>query len=469
VGLVEIIVLLDSYLLVLPDVVRTHLPENGLSFSLIMLGLIICQAQFFKKGKFKWRQLLMAVPFLLLALAANLCLRFTRVQPDALNFEGSFQITRQLLVSEEGFNWRAFFWGQEAFDFADVYRTRLSSGSIIFHQTASTPCTIFIMFGFFAFLSWLILIVFVFLKSFSKKEPQSHLFFILFLSLLLQMITPIYPLILFIQALLMASAVTRRRSIWTDWWLKIEGQWKRGRWEKMLGHKVLAGVVMMGVIWWGVGLARAYLGYYYYQKALDEEENLGRLADSAELASQIAPFIDDFQSLSGVAKLEVLIEALENNEEVSEEIFYQAVDNIELAIELNPDRGDYYLTLALLYQEIIPYLDEESRAASSQKIPMAYAEAIARQPQEEGLYLRLADYFLGAGDFDGAANLYQAALALEPNSIEARFGLGGVWEAKGDFIQARSVYADILNLLAISDPNYQENYDLVRGKMDDLK
>jgi formylglycine-generating enzyme required for sulfatase activity len=51
-----------------------------------------------------------------------------------------------------------------------------------------------------------------------------------------------------------------------------------------------------------------------------------------------------------------------------------------------------------------------------------------------------ASQLLGAGDVKGAEDAYRSALALEPNNVDARFGLAGCARGRGDAEQASKLY-----------------------------
>lgn len=90
---------------------------------------------------------------------------------------------------------------------------------------------------------------------------------------------------------------------------------------------------------------------------------------------------------------------------------------------------------------------------------LALKEAIERDPNNYLPYLTLANFRLGIGDLDAAAEGYRDVLELNPNAVSARSSLAQALARQGKLRKARAEYEVLEEEDNIS---YQDRYDLGR-------
>lgn len=119
-----------------------------------------------------------------------------------------------------------------------------------------------------------------------------------------------------------------------------------------------------------------------------------------------------------------------------------AVDFYDLAISMQPDNWGVYYEKAL-------YLQDNGKPEEALSI---YDTLNGKMPGNFDViynkgYVSLV-YLL---DYDKAIEYFDQALALKPDAVNALLNKGVAYEQKGDFIEAKSIYLQILR----DNPNYQ--------------
>jgi len=119
-----------------------------------------------------------------------------------------------------------------------------------------------------------------------------------------------------------------------------------------------------------------------------------------------------------------------------------AIDFYDLAIEMQPDNFGVYYEKALYLQDngyptdaLVIYDTLDSKLPGN--FDIAYNKG----------YVNLV-YLL---DYDKAIEYFDNALAINPNAVNALLNKGIAYEQKGNFIEAKSIYLQILR----NNPNYQ--------------
>jgi tetratricopeptide (TPR) repeat protein len=90
---------------------------------------------------------------------------------------------------------------------------------------------------------------------------------------------------------------------------------------------------------------------------------------------------------------------------------------------------------------------------------LALKEAIERDPNNYLPYLTLANFRLGIGDLDAAAEGYRDVLELNPNAVSARSSLAQTLARQGRLQEARAEYEVLEEEQNIT---YRDRYDLGR-------
>ena len=118
-------------------------------------------------------------------------------------------------------------------------------------------------------------------------------------------------------------------------------------------------------------------------------------------------------------------------------LFDQAVEAYNKAIELRPFYADAYVGLG------------NAKAAKSDVdgAVAAYTKALAYNPVNPRVHMSLGKiYYAEKGLYYESVTAYKKAIDLDPNSVEARMGLGEVYEDKGLYKEAIEEYSRVIEL-----------------------
>jgi tetratricopeptide (TPR) repeat protein/TolB-like protein len=137
-------------------------------------------------------------------------------------------------------------------------------------------------------------------------------------------------------------------------------------------------------------------------------------------------------------------------------LFDQAVEAYTKAIELRPFYADAYVGLG----------DAKAAKGEVDGAIGAYQKALVYNPVNPRVYLSLGKiYYSEKGLYYEAVTAYKRAIDLDPRSMEARMGLGEVFEDKGLYKEAIDEYRRVIE----SDPKHTGalyNLALVYEKVD---
>ncbi|MBI2216788.1 MAG: tetratricopeptide repeat protein [Candidatus Rokubacteria bacterium] len=137
-------------------------------------------------------------------------------------------------------------------------------------------------------------------------------------------------------------------------------------------------------------------------------------------------------------------------------LFDQAVEAYTKAIELRPFYADAHVGLG------------EAKAAKGDidGAIAAFQKALVYNPVNPRVHLALGKiYYSEKGLYYEAVNAYKRAIDLDPQSVQARMGLGEVYEEKGLFKEAIEEYGRVIELDA-KHTNAMYNLALVYEKVD---
>jgi tetratricopeptide (TPR) repeat protein len=118
-------------------------------------------------------------------------------------------------------------------------------------------------------------------------------------------------------------------------------------------------------------------------------------------------------------------------------LFDQAVEAYGKAIELRPFYADAHVGLG------------DARAAKGEVdgAVSAYQKALVYNPANPRVYMSLGKiYYSEKGLYYESVNAYKKAIDLDPQSVEARMGLGEVYEDKGLYREAIDEYKKVIEL-----------------------
>jgi len=126
-----------------------------------------------------------------------------------------------------------------------------------------------------------------------------------------------------------------------------------------------------------------------------------------------------------------------------------AMEASRKAVRLDPFDTDALQAQSFLWRQ----QKEQDRAE------LALKEAIERDPNNYLPYLTLANFRLGIGDLDAAAEGYRDVLELNPNAVSARGSLAQTLARQGKLQEAKEEYE---GLEEENNITYRDRYDLVR-------
>ena len=118
-------------------------------------------------------------------------------------------------------------------------------------------------------------------------------------------------------------------------------------------------------------------------------------------------------------------------------LFDQAVEAYNKALELRPFYADAHVGLG------------DARAAKGEIDPAiaAYQKALVFNPVNPKVYLSLGKiYYAEKGLYYESVNAYKKAIELDPQLVEARMGLGEVYEEKGLYKEAVEEYKRVIDV-----------------------
>jgi tetratricopeptide (TPR) repeat protein len=118
-------------------------------------------------------------------------------------------------------------------------------------------------------------------------------------------------------------------------------------------------------------------------------------------------------------------------------LFDQAVEAYTKAIELRPFYADAHVGLG----------DARAAKGDVDGAIAAYQKALVHNPVNPRVHLSLGKiYYSEKGLYYEAVNAYRRAIELDPHAVEARMGLGEVFEEKGLYKEAMEEYRRVIEL-----------------------
>ena len=118
-------------------------------------------------------------------------------------------------------------------------------------------------------------------------------------------------------------------------------------------------------------------------------------------------------------------------------LFDQAVEAYNKAIELRPFYADAYVGLG----------DAKAAKSDVDGAIAAYTRALAHNPINPRVHMSLGKiYYTEKGLYYESVTAYKKAIDLDVNSVEARMGLGEVYEDKGLYKEAIEEYRKVIDL-----------------------
>ncbi|PYN87229.1 MAG: hypothetical protein DMD87_15200 [Candidatus Rokuibacteriota bacterium] len=118
-------------------------------------------------------------------------------------------------------------------------------------------------------------------------------------------------------------------------------------------------------------------------------------------------------------------------------LFDQAVEAYSKAIELRPFYADAFVGLG----------DAKAAKSDVDGAIAAYQKALVYNPVNPRVHMSLGKIYYGEkGLYYEAVNAYKKAIDLDPHSVDARMGLGEVYEEKGLYREATEEYRRVIEI-----------------------
>ena len=118
-------------------------------------------------------------------------------------------------------------------------------------------------------------------------------------------------------------------------------------------------------------------------------------------------------------------------------LFDQAVEAYNKAIELRPFYADAFVGLG----------DAKAAKSDTDGAIAAYQKALVYNPVNPRVHMSLGKIYYGEkGLYYEAVNAYKKAIELDPHSVDARMGLGEVYEEKGLYKEATEEYRRVIEI-----------------------
>lgn len=222
---------------------------------------------------------------------------------------------------------------------------------------------------------------------------------------------------------------------------------------------LLLGVIYFLVVFSYVALLSLSIKYLVADIKFAQAESGVNSEENYKIASRLNPFRSQY--MIKLAKLNIL-EALDkinlpekeiNKIEIEEKI-NKSIKWANQAVLTSPNYVATHETLGMIYRRIIPFSE-----GSVSKAAEAFKSAIKLEPSNPVLYTELAETYIDDESYSEAVFTYKKALSLKPDYFRARFGLAKAYIEAGENDEA----LNILNALTEDYPTAEILYQKGRA------
>lgn len=404
---------------ILPSFISTYYPNfTATALNITIPALAGLLAVYLKKGKLS-RLYLITIPVLVVGLAAALAisLQFIRYgQTDRPSSNASFAMLKNSfnfspetadadssLIKNTFFDQlQATFFGRGSENYSFIFSRYYQSNH--YQHAWNLPLTVLPTFGLLVTVSWLWLLIMVWLKVFKPNKQSSFAIFTLAISLNCQLFLPPSAVAIALQSVLVIFCLQSQSG-----YLVLSTRDKAlGKLPLKIISYLTTILVLFGIFVAFIRVGVSYLAYYYHEQSLRQVSDLSQsniidYYDSSRKAVKLAPDIDIFNQFAGVANLEL---ALRNPQQT--DYLTQAIDYATKATVLGPMRTSNWLVLSHLYQDLVT-VGVDTINASNWAIRAA-ANAILTDPNNPNHYLMLGNLYVQQNASDQALPLFQEAM-----------------------------------------------------------
>jgi tetratricopeptide (TPR) repeat protein len=340
--------------------------------------------------------------------------------------------------------------------------------AIQFPQAANAPLSILTTMGFLGLAAWLILALKAVKHMRESSDDSKPLAMMVVSTFVLQLILPPDAVLIIIQALaigfwianekhklpiLQAHALSFRV-------LNRAPVFKPGATNSDVVSAPLyvgAALSLIAVLTVGYLYGRAYAAHVlmYQSEIAAQNDDAITVYEKQQRAVQLNPYLDQLRRRFSSTNLLIAI-AISNKADLNEaeqeqvaELLQQAIREARSATIIDPGDSQNWVTLAQVYQNIIP-VNEEAVQWSVQ----SYVAAIETNPTNPLLRLALGNIFMDLEQYDQAANIFNQAVGIKPDFAASHYNLARSLALLGNYQEAKTSYQQVLLLIEPDSDDY---------------
>lgn len=345
----------------------------------------------------------------------------------------------------------------------------------IFATGANMPLTLLTTTGFIGLISWVILVYFAFVEFKKSDKDDKPIGAMLLASFALQLLFPPNPVILAVQAALLALFIAGNRHregvlSFNFFHTRVHNarqllsRESNAKWPLYL----TSGVLVLGLgfgAYYAINFYRANQHSFMAVQALSANDALAAYQNQ-QMARNLNPYLDIYRRDYAMTSLNIA-EALANradkqaeDEQTIAQLIQQSVSEAQAAVVLDPADAQNSLLAALVYQRLIGGVEGADSFAVQY-----FTQAASLYPSNPDILIALAGIYIGKEDWNTAVNILARAVQITPNHANGLFNLAYVLEQGGALADALNYYTQTRGL--VTDPN-SEDYKTLTAKIDEL-
>lgn len=209
--------------------------------------------------------------------------------------------------------------------------------------------------------------------------------------------------------------------------------------------------------------ARALLAEYYFKKSL-RSKSVKEVYDYQRLSITTNPYIDQYRTRFSQTNLLIANSLMDKSKEPSTQDKQTATKAIEAAIEeaksavkLNDQKAANWANLAYIYRNLLNIAENADSWAIS-----SYERAIVLEPQNINYRLQLGGVYYLLKRYDDAIQIFEETIKLKPDWPNAYYNLAWAYYQKGNNEKAILNIETTISLLS----NQNNSAELTKAKED---
>ncbi|OGK25507.1 hypothetical protein A3A46_02755 [Candidatus Roizmanbacteria bacterium RIFCSPLOWO2_01_FULL_37_13] len=344
--------------------------------------------------------------------------------------------------------------------------------------------------GLFGLISFLLLFIFVAIKSIKRHKPA--ILIIIYLTTVFLLLPPSLPLFFIFYIALGLLNVEKSEGTNNENEAKAIFSLSRGLREAWGDSRVIKiALLNFPMITYSISLiiitivaissyflGRSYLAEYHFKKSVDaygKKNNIKEIYDNQRLAILTNPYIERFRISFSQTNLLIANNiatktktSLQDSEggrsivspqdrQTMTQAIQAAIEEAKAVVKLNDQKAVNWENLALIYRNLI----NTAQGADTWTIS-SYQRAILLDPQNPKYRLDLGGIYFLLGKYDEANRFFEQAATLKPNWPNAHYNLAWTLYQQKDYPRAVLEMQTVTNLL---DPK-KDAADLVKAQKD---